>query len=153
MANDLTKCACLIKPQKKKNDKKIGHRELLSCWMHGDLRIVCSKPLQYCKVTSLQLIKINEKKNKTKKNNGSSKPLPPTLLSVSLPSGSSWVISFHNKSVIYWVKCFCEFCESLRTPWTEEPSRLQSMGSQRVGHDWATSHTLEAQDSLVGLSP
>ena len=26
-----------------------------------------------------------------------------------------------------------------RIPWTEEPSRLQSMGSQRVGHDWATS--------------
>ena len=24
--------------------------------------------------------------------------------------------------------------------WTEEPSRLQSMGSQRVGHDWVTSH-------------
>ena len=22
-----------------------------------------------------------------------------------------------------------------RTPWTEEPGRLQSMGSQRVGHD------------------
>ena len=27
-------------------------------------------------------------------------------------------------------------------PWTEEPGRLQSMGSQRVGHDWATSLTL-----------
>ena len=26
------------------------------------------------------------------------------------------------------------------TPWTEEPGRLQSMGPQRVGHDWATSH-------------
>ena len=26
-----------------------------------------------------------------------------------------------------------------RIPWTEEPGRLQSMGSQRVGHDWATS--------------
>ena len=26
-----------------------------------------------------------------------------------------------------------------RIPWTEEPDRLQSMGSQRVGHDWATS--------------
>ena len=26
-----------------------------------------------------------------------------------------------------------------RIPWTEEPSRLQSMGSQRVRHDWATS--------------
>ena len=23
-------------------------------------------------------------------------------------------------------------------PWTEEPGRLQSMGSQRVGHDLAT---------------
>ena len=28
-----------------------------------------------------------------------------------------------------------------RIPWTEEPGGLQSMGSQRVGHDWATSHT------------
>ena len=26
-----------------------------------------------------------------------------------------------------------------RIPWTEEPDRLQSMGSQRVRHDWATS--------------
>ena len=26
-----------------------------------------------------------------------------------------------------------------KIPWTEEPHRLQSMGSQRVGHDWATS--------------
>ena len=25
-----------------------------------------------------------------------------------------------------------------RIPWTEEPARLQSMGSQRVGHDWVT---------------
>ena len=30
-----------------------------------------------------------------------------------------------------------------RIPWTEEPGRLQSMGSQRVGHDWVTStHSL-----------
>ena len=26
--------------------------------------------------------------------------------------------------------------------WTEEPGGLQSMGSLRVGHDWATSHSL-----------
>ena len=26
-----------------------------------------------------------------------------------------------------------------RIPWMEEPGGLQSMGSQRVGHDWATS--------------
>ena len=24
-----------------------------------------------------------------------------------------------------------------RIPWTEEPGRLQSMGSQRVGHNWS----------------
>ena len=28
-----------------------------------------------------------------------------------------------------------------RTPWIEKPGRLQSMGSQRVGHNWATKHT------------
>ena len=26
-------------------------------------------------------------------------------------------------------------------PWTEEPGGLQSMGSQRVGYDWATEYT------------
>ena len=26
-----------------------------------------------------------------------------------------------------------------KIPWTEEPGRLQSMGSRRVGHNWATS--------------
>ena len=25
-------------------------------------------------------------------------------------------------------------------PWTEEPDRLQSMGSHRVGYDWVTEH-------------
>ena len=25
-----------------------------------------------------------------------------------------------------------------RIPWTEEPGSLQSVGLQRVGHDWAT---------------
>ena len=27
-----------------------------------------------------------------------------------------------------------------KIPWMEEPSRLQSMGPHRVGHDWVTSH-------------
>ena len=26
---------------------------------------------------------------------------------------------------------------SWRIPWTEEPGRLQSIGSQRIGHDWS----------------
>ena len=29
-----------------------------------------------------------------------------------------------------------------KIPWTEEPSRLQSMGSRRVGHNWVTSLSL-----------
>ena len=33
-----------------------------------------------------------------------------------------------------------------KIPWTEEPDRLQSMGLQRVGHDWVTSLSL----SLIG---
>ena len=28
-----------------------------------------------------------------------------------------------------------------RIPWTKEPGRLQSMRSQRVGHDWVPEHT------------
>ena len=28
-----------------------------------------------------------------------------------------------------------------RIPWIEKPGRLQSTGSQRVGHDWATTHS------------
>ena len=28
-----------------------------------------------------------------------------------------------------------------KIPWTGEPGRLQSMGSQRVGHDWGTKCT------------
>ena len=31
---------------------------------------------------------------------------------------------------------------SWKIPWMEEPGRVQSMGSLRVGHDWATSLSL-----------
>ena len=33
-----------------------------------------------------------------------------------------------------------------RIPWTEEPGGLQSMGSQRVGHDWVTKHIQQGVD-------
>ena len=41
-------------------------------------------------------------------------------------------------------KAVATHCSTLawKTPWTEEPSRLQFMGLQRVGHDWATEHAL-----------
>ena len=43
----------------------------------------------------------------------------------------TWIQSLENEiatqsSTLAW-----------RIPWTEEPGRLQSTGSQRVGHDWA----------------
>ena len=37
----------------------------------------------------------------------------------------------HHSSTLAW-----------KIPWMEEPGRLQSMGSLRVGHDWATSLSL-----------
>ena len=44
-----------------------------------------------------------------------------------------------------------------RIPWTEKPGRLQSMGSQRVGHDWATSSPSSSPsfitEGLCYLSP
>ena len=41
-----------------------------------------------------------------------------------------------------------------RIPWTEEPGRLHSVGSQRVGHDWATNTTIcfRHSDWVVWLS-
>ena len=46
-------------------------------------------------------------------------------------------------------KTMAPHCSTLawKIPWTEEPGRLQSIGSRRVGHDWATSlsHALEKE--------
>ena len=40
-----------------------------------------------------------------------------------------------------------------KIPWTEEPRKLQSMGSQKVGHDWATSLSLRTWTrEYVGFS-
>ena len=50
---------------------------------------------------------------------------------------SSWPIEVSEKAM-------APHSSSLawKIPWTEEPDRLQSMGSLRVGHDWATSLSL-----------
>ena len=39
-----------------------------------------------------------------------------------------------------------------KIPWTEELLRLQSMGSQRVGHDWVTSHSLSLSSAFYKSS-
>ena len=38
-----------------------------------------------------------------------------------------------------------------RIPWTEEPGGLQSMGSQRLGHDWATNTTQRLSNKHVRI--
>ena len=42
-----------------------------------------------------------------------------------------WVFMAPHSSTLAW-----------KIPWAEEPGRLQSMGLQRIGHDWATSLSL-----------
>ena len=42
----------------------------------------------------------------------------------------SFKIKISHSSILTW-----------RIPWTEEPGRQQSMGLQRVRHDWACAHT------------
>ena len=39
-----------------------------------------------------------------------------------------------------------------RIPWTEEPGGLQSMGSQIVGHDWATKQENKASYAVKAFS-
>ena len=39
-----------------------------------------------------------------------------------------------------------------RIPWTEKPGRLQSMGSQRVRHDWATNTCAHLLRTAIFLS-
>ena len=38
-----------------------------------------------------------------------------------------------------------------KIPWTEKPGRLQSMGSQRVRHDWARSFTHLGSSYRIGV--
>ena len=38
-----------------------------------------------------------------------------------------------------------------RIPWTEEPGRLQFMGSQRVRHDWATNTTTTSKEKRLSI--
>ena len=48
-----------------------------------------------------------------------------------VPGHSDWIYLYTPLQYSCW-----------KIPWTEEPGRLQSMGSLRVGHDWATSLSL-----------
>ena len=77
-------------------------------------------------------------------------------VAISFSSGSSWprdqtwvsCVPCNGRQILCQLlhlgiseKAMAPHCSTLawKIPWTEEPGRLQSMGSQRVGHDWATS--------------
>ena len=47
----------------------------------------------------------------------------------------TWVPSLGREDPLEKEKATHSSILASRLPWTEEPSRLQSMGSQRVGHD------------------
>ena len=51
----------------------------------------------------------------------------------------TWVWSLHWEDPLEKEMATHYSILAWRIPWMEEPGRLQSMGSQRVGHDWATS--------------
>ena len=44
-----------------------------------------------------------------------------------------------DPSTVHHFPSLCSSTLAWQIPWMEEPGRLQSMGSLRVGHDWATS--------------
>ena len=67
-----------------------------------------------------------------------------------IPEVQSWLYIGKSSNIIYPInrlspeKAMAPHSSTLawKIPWTEEPGRLQSMGSQRDGHDWATSLSL-----------
>ena len=46
-----------------------------------------------------------------------------------------WVLSLGQKDTLEKEMAAHSSTVAWKTPWTEEPGRLQSMGLQRVGHD------------------
>ena len=68
---------------------------------------------------------------------------------LSSPSSPAFNLSQHQDlfqlvSSLHPEKAVAPYSSTLawRIPWTEEPGRLQSMGSLKVGHDWVTSLSL-----------
>ena len=70
-------------------------------------------------------------------------------------SGFVFPVNLNNENQHMWSKTeqwysrllvlilwYCHIFKYLKISWMEEPGGLQSMGSLRVGHDWATSLSL-----------
>ena len=61
---------------------------------------------------------------------------PPTMQ-------ETWVWSLGWKDPLEEDKATHSSILAWRISWTEEPGGLQSKGSQRIGHDWATKHSIQ----------
>ena len=57
------------------------------------------------------------------------------MLKKRLPAMQNWVRSLGQEDPMEKEMATHSSILSWKIPWTEEPSGLQSMGSQRVGHD------------------
>ena len=55
------------------------------------------------------------------------------------PMQDTWVWSLGREDPLEKEMAMHSHILAWRIPWTEEPGRLQSTGSQRVGHNWTTS--------------
>ena len=58
------------------------------------------------------------------------------------PVGETWVWSLSQEDPLENGMALHSSILAWRTPWTEKPGGLQSMGSQRIRHDWANTFTL-----------
>ena len=61
----------------------------------------------------------------------------------------TWVLSLGQEDPLEKGMAIHSSILSWRIPWAEEPGRLQSMGSQRVGHDWVTYTTTNNYFELI----
>ena len=61
-----------------------------------------------------------------------------------MPKNAQTTAQLHSSYMLVTEKAMATHSSTLawKTPWMEEPVRLQSMGSRRVGHDWMTSLSL-----------
>ena len=66
----------------------------------------------------------------------------PFVLNVWISLQSKGLSRVFNNTTVQKHRFFGTSTLAWKIPWTEEPGELQSMGSLRVGHDWATSLSL-----------
>ena len=57
---------------------------------------------------------------------------------ICLQCGGTWVQSLGQEVSLEKDTAIHFSVLAWRSPWTEEPGRIQSRGSQRIGHDWTT---------------